>query len=142
MPKKLPSLECSLVVPSCEVRLLFSLQRLCERGAQMGLRAGWEQPNWFARPGDEPGYKPSFRRTNWFEPVGRECDMVLSKVGIIDLSPYGKIEVKGKDASSFMDMIFANELPKVSVMFENIKQTVGDAFRHFNVLKQTQLARF
>ena len=81
----------------------------------MGLRAGWEQPNWFACPGDEPGYKPSFRRTNWFQPVGRECDMVLNNVGIIDLSPYGKIEVEGKDAASFMDTIFANELPKVSV---------------------------
>ncbi|XP_078379447.1 dimethylglycine dehydrogenase, mitochondrial-like [Oculina patagonica] len=95
------------------VRTSGIYKRLCERGAQMGLRAGWEQPNWFALPGDEPGYKPSFRRTNWFEPVGRECNMVLNKVGIIDLSPYGKIEVKGKDASAFMDMIFANELPKM-----------------------------
>ena len=101
-------------------RFLLCFQRLCERGAQMGQRAGWEQPNWFARPGDEPGYKPSFRRTNWFEPVGRECDLVLNKVGIVDLTPYGKIEVKGKNAASFMDIVFANELPKVSiVMFLN-----------------------
>lgn len=108
-------------VNSADVLFLSSLQRLCERGAQMGLRAGWEQPNWFALPGDAPGYKPSFRRTNWFEPVGRECDKVLNKVGIIDLSPYGKIEVKGKDAVSFMDTIFANELPKVSVPY--VQQT-------------------
>ena len=91
----------------------FNLQWLCERGAQMGMRSGWEQPNWFAGPGDEPGYRPSFRRTNWFEPVGRECQLVLERVGMIDLSPYGKIEVNGKDASSFLDMVFANELPKV-----------------------------
>ncbi|XP_027056532.1 dimethylglycine dehydrogenase, mitochondrial-like [Pocillopora damicornis] len=88
-------------------------KRLCERGAQMGQRAGWEQPNWFAHSGDEPGFKPSFRRTNWFEPVGRECDLVLSKVGIIDLTPYGKFEVKGRDAADFLDRVFANELPKV-----------------------------
>ena len=88
----------------------------------MGLRAGWEQPNWFALPGDEPGYKPSFRRTNWFEPVGRECDIVLSRVSIIDLSPYGKMEVKGKDAASFMDTVFANELPNVSdLMLSNVE---------------------
>lgn len=88
----------------------------------MGLRTGWEQPNWFALPGDEPGYKPSFRRTNWFEPVGRECEIVLNRVGIIDLSPYGKIEVKGKDAASFMDTVCANELPKVSdLMFSNVE---------------------
>lgn len=82
----------------------------------MGQRAGWEQPNWFAHSGDEPGFKPSFRRTNWFEPVGRECDLVLSKVGIIDLTPYGKIEVKGRDAADFLDRVFANELPKVSIV--------------------------
>lgn len=82
----------------------------------MGQRAGWEQPNWFAHSGDEPGFKPSFRRTNWFEPVGRECDLVRSKVGIIDLTPYGKFEVKGRDASDFLDRVFANELPKVSIV--------------------------
>ena len=63
----------------------------------MGQRAGWEQPN-------------------WFEPVGRECDLVLSKVGIIDLTPYGKFEVKGRDAADFLDRVFANELPKVSIV--------------------------
>jgi len=94
------------------VRTSGIYKRLCERGAQMGMRSGWEQPNWFAGPGDEPGYRPSFRRTNWFEPVGRECELVLKRVGMIDLSTYGKIEVNGKDASSFLDMVFANELPK------------------------------
>ena len=79
----------------------------------MGFHVGWEQPNWFALPGDEAGYRPSFRRTNWFEPVGREYDLVLNKVGIIDLTPFGKFEVKGKDASKFLDFMVANVLPKV-----------------------------
>ena len=83
----------------------------------MGMRSCWEQPNWFALDGDEPGYKPSFRRTNWFEPVGRECDLVLNKVGVIDLSPCAKIEVTGNGAGSFLDVIFANELPKVRQLF-------------------------
>jgi len=39
--------------------------RLRDRGAEFGFHSGWEQPNWFALPGDEPGYVPSFRRTNW-----------------------------------------------------------------------------
>ena len=91
----------------------------------MGMRSGWEQPNWFAGPGDEPGYRPSFRRTNWFEPVGRECELVLSKVGIIDLSPYGKIEVKGKGAATFMDMVFANELPEVNILPWSSERILG-----------------
>ena len=83
----------------------------------MGFHVGWEQPNWFVQPGDDGGYKPSFRRTNWFEPVGREYDLVLNKVGIIDLSPFGKFEVKGKDASKFLDVMVANVLPKVKLPF-------------------------
>ena len=85
----------------------------------MGFHVGWEQPNWFALPGDEAGYKPSFRRTNWFEPVGREYDLVLNKVGIIDLTPFGKFEVKGKDASKFLDFMVANVLPKVIYNIKN-----------------------
>ena len=79
----------------------------------MGFHVGWEQPNWFALPGDDEGYKPSFHRTNWFEPAGREYDLVLNKVGVIDLTPFGKFEVKGKDASRFLDVMVANVLPKV-----------------------------
>lgn len=88
-------------------------ERLAERGAEMGFHVGWEQPNWFALSGDDGGYKPSFRRTNWFEPVGREYELVLNKVGVIDLTPFGKFEVKGKDATKFMDIMVANVLPKV-----------------------------
>jgi len=39
--------------------------RLRDRGAEFGVHSGWEQPNWFALSGDQPGYVPSFRRTNW-----------------------------------------------------------------------------
>ncbi|KAG1709814.1 Dimethylglycine dehydrogenase, mitochondrial [Nymphon striatum] len=88
-------------------------ETLKERGAEMSFHAGWEQPAWFALPGDEPGYKPSFTRTNWFNPVGRECEMVLNRVGIIDLTPFGKFEVKGKDAIKFIDRICANNVPKI-----------------------------
>jgi len=37
----------------------------------------------------------------------------LNKVGVIDLTPFGKFEVKGKDASRFLDVMVANVLPKV-----------------------------
>ena len=31
-------------------------------GAFMGFHAGWEQPDWYAKPGEKPEYKPSFYR--------------------------------------------------------------------------------
>lgn len=72
--------------------------------------------------GDELGYKFSFWWINWFELVGWECDIVLNRVGIIDLLFYGKMEVKGKDVVFFMDKVFVNELFKVSdFMFSNVE---------------------
>ncbi|XP_019632268.1 PREDICTED: dimethylglycine dehydrogenase, mitochondrial-like [Branchiostoma belcheri] len=87
-------------------------QALLDKRAEMGFHSGWEQPNWFAKEGDTPGYRPSFRRTNWFYPVGRECELVLSKAGVIDLTPFGKFEVGGPDAARLLDYLFANNLPQ------------------------------
>ena len=89
------------------VCMLFTFYRLL-------VLLGWEVPHWYALPGDDGSYKPSFRRTNWFEPVGRECEMVMNRAGLIDLTPFGKIEVKGPDASKFIDYMCANTVPKVS----------------------------
>uniref|UniRef100_A0A4W3JQV9 Dimethylglycine dehydrogenase, mitochondrial n=1 Tax=Callorhinchus milii TaxID=7868 RepID=A0A4W3JQV9_CALMI len=80
--------------------------------SSMGFHAGWEQPHWFYKPGDKTGYRPSFRRTNWFEPVHRECKHVMEKVGVMDLTPFGKFTVKGKDSIKLLDHLFANVMPK------------------------------
>ncbi|XP_069794365.1 dimethylglycine dehydrogenase, mitochondrial isoform X3 [Narcine bancroftii] len=81
--------------------------------ASMGFHAGWEQPHWFYKTGDDPGYRPSFRRTNWFEPVGRECEQVMKKVGVFDLTPFGKFSLKGKDSTKLLDRLIANVIPKL-----------------------------
>lgn len=61
-----------------------------------------------------PALRPSFRRTNWFGPVGRECRLVMEKVGVIDLTPFGKFILKGKDSIKLLDRLFANTMPKVA----------------------------
>uniref|UniRef100_A0A8C6L049 Dimethylglycine dehydrogenase, mitochondrial n=1 Tax=Nothobranchius furzeri TaxID=105023 RepID=A0A8C6L049_NOTFU len=104
----------------------------------MGFHAGWEQPHWFYKPGDDTGYKPSFRRTNWFEPVGRECKLVMEKVGVIDLTPFGKFLVKGKDSVKLLDRLFANTMPKVGQT--NISHMLTPAGRVFAEVTITQLA--
>lgn len=40
--------------------------------------------------------------------------MVLERVGIIDMTPFGKFEINGKDAVKFIDRICANAVPKVT----------------------------
>uniref|UniRef100_A0A8C2B4B7 Dimethylglycine dehydrogenase, mitochondrial n=1 Tax=Cyprinus carpio TaxID=7962 RepID=A0A8C2B4B7_CYPCA len=92
---------------------VVGVYELLKDRCSMGFHAGWEQPHYFHKPGDDTGYKPSFRRTNWFGPVGRECKLVMEGVGVIDLSPFGKFIVKGEDSHRLLDRLFANTLPKV-----------------------------
>ncbi|GIY75438.1 dimethylglycine dehydrogenase, mitochondrial [Caerostris darwini] len=93
-------------------RVSGAYRAMLERGAEMGFHAGWEQPAWFSKEGDLQGYQPSFRRTNWFDPVGRECRLIMDKVGILDLTPFAKIDVTGPDSAAFLDKMLANKLPK------------------------------
>ena len=37
----------------------------------------------------------------------------MEKVGIVDLTPFGKFIVKGKDSHKLLDRLFANTMPKV-----------------------------
>lgn len=40
---------------------------------------------------------------------------MLENCGVIDLSSFGKFEVLGPDSEKFIDYLYANEVPKVSV---------------------------
>ncbi|GAB1298442.1 Dimethylglycine dehydrogenase, mitochondrial [Apodemus speciosus] len=94
------------------------LYKTLESKCSMGFHAGWEQPHWFYKPGQDSQYRPSFRRTNWFEPVGSEYKQVMQRVGVIDLSPFGKLDIKGRDSMRLLDHLCANVIPKVG--FTNI----------------------
>lgn len=73
--------------------------------------------------------RPSFRRTNWFGPVGRECRLVMEKVGVIDLTPFGKFIVKGKDSLKLLDRLFANTMPKVKHMHKLLQKVTDTVTR-------------
>ena len=84
--------------------------RMVLRGAVMGAVNGWERPNWFSdTQGDEA--VPSFRRSNWFDRVARECGTVANHVGLADMSALSKFYVTGTDACAFVDSIGANRTP-------------------------------
>lgn len=112
-------------------------ERMAALGAVFGSVYGWERPNWFApegygldeadlakedvllahnhppvAPGERPREKWSFRRSNYFEHVGRECRHVHEAVGIQDLTAFAKYEVSGPGAEAWLDRILANRLPK------------------------------
>ncbi|MDH3667619.1 MAG: FAD-dependent oxidoreductase [Paracoccaceae bacterium] len=85
--------------------------RMLARGAVMGAAHGWERPNWFSdRPGDLA--RESFRRTNWFDAVARECQAASQRVALADLSVFSKFEVAGPGVPGFLEALGANRPPR------------------------------
>lgn len=87
-------------------------ERLKSAGAVFEARYGWERAAWFAPRGTKAADVPSFRRSNWFEPVGAECRAVRERVGLLDLSGFAKFAVSGPGAEEFLDRICANRPPR------------------------------
>ena len=81
-------------------------------GAVFGLNYGWEHPLWFAGEGKEGKEDYGFDRQDWLEPVGQECRALREGVGIIDVSNFGKYEIKGAGAADWLDKVVANNVPK------------------------------
>src|SRR4029078_2117179 len=88
-------------------RLSALHQRLGQAGAVFGTKAGWERAD-LHRPG--PHWQRNARiararcwsRPDWFERVGEEHRAVRERVGIIDLTSFGKIEVAGAGAVALL----------------------------------------
>ncbi len=85
-------------------------EHLKARGAVFGEVAGWERANWFARDGQEGEYRYSWKRQNWFENQREEHLAVRNRVGLFDMTSFGKIRVEGRDALDFLQRLCANEM--------------------------------
>jgi dimethylglycine dehydrogenase len=87
-------------------------ERLKAEGAVFEEVFGWERPRWFARDGMAREDLHSFRRAPWYAMVERECRAVRERAGIMDLSAFGKVDVSGPDAESFLERMVANRVPR------------------------------
>ncbi|TJV44113.1 MAG: FAD-dependent oxidoreductase [Mesorhizobium sp.] len=85
-------------------------EHLKARGAVFGEVAGWERANWFAREGQEREYRYSWKRQNWFDNQREEHLAVRNKVGMFDMTSFGKIRVEGRDACAFLQRLCANDM--------------------------------
>ena len=75
--------------------------------AHFGQVYGWERPQYFGEPTIP---KLTFGKPDWFEAVGREVKQAHSQAAIFEQSTFGKIEVEGPEARSFLDRICANAM--------------------------------
>jgi glycine cleavage system T protein len=80
------------------------------RGAVFGEVAGWERANWFAKEGQEREYRYSWKRQNWFDNQRAEHLAVRERVGLFDMTSFGKIRVEGRDACAFLQRMCGNDI--------------------------------
>jgi dimethylglycine dehydrogenase len=87
-------------------------EKLKRRGGVFGVSYGWEVPNWFAPEGVDARDQNSYRRSNYFQYLGRECQALREGVGLYDLTPSSKFEVSGPGASAWLDGLLASRIPE------------------------------
>jgi len=96
-------------------RLLPYHEELKKAGACFGVSGEYERPMWYALKNEKPEYKYSFDYQNWYPSVEFETKNTVTNVGLYELSPFSKYEIKGGLAH--------NELQRICTA--NIKNEVG-----------------
>ncbi len=112
--------------------------RLKKLGAVFGQKFGWERANFFATDGMEQKDDWSFRRSNWFKAVEKECKNVKENVGLLDMTAFAKCRIKGSKAEEFLDYLVANKLPKKigRVNLCHALNTKGGVHSEFTIMKE------
>ena len=83
-------------------------ERWQARGAVFAEVAGWERPGFFAPGGGSYDY--SWGRPAWFQHTAAEHMAIRSGAGVLDMSPFGKFRVIGRDAEAVLQRISANDV--------------------------------
>ena len=76
-------------------KLLPYHEDLKNAGACFGSVAGYERPMWFAINKNEPKYNYSYDYQNWYPSAEYETKNTRKNVGLFDLTPFSKFELRG-----------------------------------------------
>ena len=90
-------------------------EELKKAGACFGVSSGYERPMWFSKNGEKAEYEYSYNYQNWYPSAEFETKNTRENVGLFDLTPFSKYELKGETAH--------DELQKICTA--NIKKEVG-----------------
>lgn len=89
-----------------------SYDQLSKLGARWGVLNGWEIANWYAPEGIDLPDSYSWRWTPYDKYIGEEVSAVRNGVGLVDITPMTKFEVRGPSAAKWLDGLLANRLPE------------------------------
>ncbi len=88
------------------VRKSTLYKTLLSKNAQYTPVFGWERAKYFSNIVETPG----FRHNETHDIVHKEVIAVRTKVGVMDLSSFSKFKVTGKDATAYLNYVFANQV--------------------------------
>ena len=96
-------------------KLLPYHEDLKKAGACFGQSGQFERPMWYSLDNIKAEYEYSFNYQNWYPSVEHECKNTIENVGLFELSPFSKYEIKGEKSYE--------ELQKLCTA--NIKNEIG-----------------
>ena len=106
--------------------------RMQDLGAVFGAKHGWERPDYFepGRPWRRAGADQrafGFTRPPYFDRLAEEHRAFRERVGIIDMSSFGKVEITGHGALSLLERVAGNliDRPIGSVIYTQLLERRG-----------------
>jgi glycine cleavage system aminomethyltransferase T/glycine/D-amino acid oxidase-like deaminating enzyme len=122
------------------LRLSPTYSRLVGLGASWGEKSGWERANWFesnAADGDEALRPRGWAGQIWSPAIGAEHRACRERAAIFDETSFGKIEVAGPGAESFLQWMCANDVarPVGTVVYTSMLNPRGGIECDFTVTR-------
>src|SRR5438309_3242178 len=119
--------------------------RMQDLGAVFGVKHGWERPDYFqpGKPWRRAGAHQrafGFTRPPYFDQLAEEHRAFRERVGIIDMSSFGKIELRGPDALPHLERVAGNliDRPVGSVVYTQLLEKNGGIVADVTITRLSQ----
>ena len=97
---------------SRDKKLLPYHEELKKVGACFGVSGGYERPMWYSLNGKNPEYKYSYNYQNWFPSAEYETKNTRENVGLFELTPFSKYDLKGENVYEDLQRICTANIKK------------------------------
>ena len=97
---------------SRNIKKLPHHENLKSFGACFGVSGGYERPMWFALDGEKAEYKYSYNYQSWYPSAEYETNNTIRNVGLFDLTPFSKFEIKSDNAHQELQRICTANIKK------------------------------
>lgn len=92
--------------------------RLQDLGAVFGKKNGWERVNYvdpgqpYRRAGEDQRAAGGWVKPPHFDLVGKECEAFRERVGMVDMTAFGKIDLKGPGVLTLVNRLCVTQMDK------------------------------